>query len=346
MTRPLLVVAHEATRSGGNRVLHTLLGATRAHLGVPVAVELLAGGPMASQLRSLATVAGPVGRPAAVLANSSLAARVLLQFDREIPGAVYVHEDDEALTVLDAGSKEALVDRCSLVMCVSDAAARALEGLGVPPARIRIVPPVVTPVRTPDEADVATARAVMGAGDSDHLVVACGEVAWHKGPDLFVDLVTRLDDDRTRFAWIGRRPLGLGRVVTGDLSSTGDTERVVWTGEVADAVPYLRAADVVVSTSRRDAQPLVPLEAALVGRPTAGFAVGGVAELGAEGCVAVVPYPDTVALAEEIRTLLGDRRRAADLADVGARRARERQSTEVVGRVFVDELTRLLEVTR
>jgi glycosyltransferase involved in cell wall biosynthesis len=345
VTRPLLVIAHEATRSGGNRVLHTLLGATRNQLGVPVAVELLAGGLMASQLRALATTSAPVGRPAAVLANSSVAAGSLLRFEADVPGAVYVHEDDEALTVLDARSEQALTQRCSLVMCVSTAAARALETLGVPAERIRIVPPVVTPVDPPDDRDVATARAAMGATATDRLVVACGEVAWHKGPDLFVDLVTRLSDDGTRFAWIGRRPLGLGRVVTGDLSCTGDSDRVVWTGEVPDAGPYLRAADVVVSTSRRDAQPLVPLEAALLGRPTAGFAVGGVAELGSEGCVAVVPYPDTVALADEVRSLLGDQRRSADLAAAGARRARERQSIEVVGALFVGELTKLLEVS-
>lgn len=345
MSRPLLVIAHEASRSGGNRVLHALLGSVRHQLGVPIAVELLAGGPMASQLRSLATVSGPVGRPAAVLANSSLAARALLRFGADVPCGVYVHEDDEALTVLDDESRRAITDRCSVVMCVSAAAASALAEMGVDPDRIRVVPPAITPVDVPDDAEVAAARTAMGATTGDHLVVACGELAWHKGPDLFVDLVTRLDDGRTRFAWVGRRPLGLGRVVTGDLASTGDAERVVWTGEVLDARPYLRAADVVVSTSRRDAQPLVPLEAALLGRPTAGFAVGGLAELGDEGCVAAVAYPDTVALAAAVRELLADGRLAAELAAAGARRARDRQSTEVVGRDFAHELHRLLEAS-
>ena len=343
MTPPLLVIAHEGTRSGGNRVLHALLGPVRELLGVPVAVELLAGGPMASQLRSLATASGPVGRPGAVLANSSLAARALLRFGADVPCAVYVHEDDEALTVLDEESRLAVVDRCRLVMCVSAAAATALVGMGVDPDRIRVVPPVITPRAVPGDAEVAGARAAMGAAAGDRLVVACGEVAWHKGPDLFVDLVTRVSDERVRFGWVGRRPLGLGRVVTGDLAATGGTDRVVWIGEVPDAAPYLRAADVVVSTSRRDAQPIVPLEAALVGRPTAGFAVGGLSELGAEGCVATVPYPDTVALAAVVGDLLEDAVRSADLAAAGARRARDRQSTGVVGRAVADELRRLME---
>lgn len=345
MSAPLLVIAHEATRSGGNRVLHALLGATREHLGVPVAVELLTGGPMASQLRSLANVAGPVGRPGAVLANSSLAARALLRFGADVPCAVYVHEDEEALALLDDESRLAITQRCRVVMCVSGAGAQSLRGMGVPPERIRVIPPMVGQVDLPDDLAVAGARAAMGASEGERLVVACGEMAWHKGPDLFVDLVARLDDGRTRFAWVGRRPLGLGRVVSGDLAITGTENRVVLTGEVPDPARYLRAADVVVSTSRRDAQPLVPLEAALVGRPTAGFAVGGVAELGEQGCVATVPYPDTVALAAEVRDLLGDPVRSAALADAGARRARDRQSREVVGRAFADELGRLLEGT-
>jgi glycosyltransferase involved in cell wall biosynthesis len=343
VTPPLLVIAHEASRSGGNQVLYELLGSVRAQLGVPLAVELLAGGPMASHLRSLATVAGPVARPAAVLANSSLAARALLRFDADVPCAVYVHEDDEALAVLDPESRSAIAQRCRLVMCVSAAAAASLAQMGVDADRIRVVLPVVAPVPIPSGADVVAARSAMGASTSDRLVVACGEVAWHKGPDLFVDLVTRLGDRRTRFAWVGRRPIGLARVIATDLALTGDDDRVVFTGEVADAAPFLRAADVVVSTSRRDAQPLVPLEAALLGRPTAGFALGGLAELAAEGCVEAVPYPDTVALAAAVRELLGDAARCAELAAAGARRARDRQSTEVVGRDVTDELHRLLE---
>ncbi len=343
MTAPLLVIAHEASRSGGNQVLHALLGSVRAQLGVPLAVELLAGGPMASQLRSLATVAGPVARPAAVLANSSLAARALLRFDADVPCAVYVHEDDEALAVLDRPSKLAITERCTMVMCVSAAAAASLRAMGVQPDRVRVVPPVVTPVATPQDTDVAAARTAMGASVSDRLVVACGELAWHKGPDLFVDLVHRLDDRRTRFAWVGRRPIGLARVIATDLAVAGDDDRVVFTGEVPHAAPFLRAADVVVSTSRRDAQPLVPLEAALLGRPTAGFAVGGLAELAAEGCVEAVPYPDTVALAAAVRELLDDAARGAELAAAGARRARDRQSTEVVAQDVAHELHRLLE---
>lgn len=342
MTRPLLVVAHEATRSGGNRVLATLLRRTREQLPVPVAVRLLAGGSMAAELRSLATAPDPTQRPCAVLANSALAAGALEGFAPDVPCGVYVHEDDEGLAVLDEDARRAIRNRCDVVMCVSAGAADTLRVMGVEPERIRVVPPAVADTGAPDDRAVNAARRRMGATDADRLVVACGEVAWHKGPDLFVDLVARLRASSIRFAWIGRRPLGLGRVLAGDLATTGDAGRVVWTGEVPDAAAYLRAADVVVCTSRRDAQPLVPLEAALLGRPTAGFAVGGVTELGAEGCVATVEYPDTAALAATVAELLADPARSSGLVAAAAGRARRRQSPEVVGRAFVGELQRLI----
>lgn len=342
MTEPLLVIAHEATRSGGNRVLATLLRRTSEELSVPLAVRLLAGGAMSSELRSLATVPDSERRPRAVLANSALAAGALLRFGTDVPCAVYVHEDDEALAVLDDDSRTAIITKCRLVMCVSTGAADALRSMGVHPDRIRVVPPAIAAPRIPDVSEVNEARDQMGASHAEHLVVACGEVAWHKGPDLFVDLVGRVRSPAIRFAWIGRRPLGLGRVVTGDLIASGNSDRVAWTGKVPDAAPFLRAADVIVSTSRRDAQPLVPLEAALLGRPTVGFAVGGVAELGAEGCVATVAYPDTVALAHMVQELLADPTRSAAFAAAAAGRARRRQSPEVVGRIFTGELRQLL----
>ncbi|MFM7062114.1 MAG: glycosyltransferase family 4 protein [Actinomycetes bacterium] len=342
MSGGLLVIAHEATRSGGNQVLAQLLRQVRSQVQVPVAVELLSGGPMSAELRSLATDQRGTMRPRAVLANSALSAHALHRFDAEVPCAVYVHEDDEALALLDDATCSALVERCSRVMCVSAAAAAAVADLGVPMGRIRIVPPVVGAVRPPDDTATAAARRQMGASPGDPLVVACGELAWHKGPDLFVDLALRLRDQPCRFAWVGRRPLGLRRVVEADAVSAGVDDRVVWTGEVPDALPFLRAADLVVSTSRRDAQPLVPVEAALLGTPTAGFAVGGLADLGSDGCAATVPYPDTVALADVVRSLINDPRRCAALASSGAQRAVERQSPDVVGRIFIDEVAQLL----
>lgn len=90
----------------------------------------------------------------------------------------------------------------------------------------------------------------------------------------------------------------------------GSKKRLLWTGDVDDTGPYLAAADVVVMTSRHDPQPLVPLEAAMVGTPTAALERDGLTQLGA-GAALTAEYPDASALAAHVTTLLDDQTGAA-----------------------------------
>ena len=71
-TRPLLVVAHEATRTGSVAVLLEVLRRVRGRLGRPVAVRLLASGPHADELRGLADIDEMGADPAVVLLNSAV----------------------------------------------------------------------------------------------------------------------------------------------------------------------------------------------------------------------------------------------------------------------------------
>jgi glycosyltransferase involved in cell wall biosynthesis len=69
--------------------------------------------------------------------------------------------------------------------------------------------------------------------------------------------------------------------------------------------PWVDQADLLVVTSRHEAGPLVLLEAAVAGVPTAGTAVGHLADL-APYAAAAVPVGDHAALAREIARLLAD----------------------------------------
>ena len=69
--------------------------------------------------------------------------------------------------------------------------------------------------------------------------------------------------------------------------------------------PLIEAADLMVVSSRHEAGPLVALEAAAVGVPTVGTAVGHIAEWAPQAAVAV-PVGDPVALARAIATVLAD----------------------------------------
>jgi glycosyltransferase involved in cell wall biosynthesis len=67
----------------------------------------------------------------------------------------------------------------------------------------------------------------------------------------------------------------------------------------------LEAADLLVMASRHEAGPLVALEAAVAGVPTAGTAVGHLIEWAPEAA-SIAPVGDAPALADAIERLLGD----------------------------------------
>lgn len=340
--KPLLVIVHEATRTGSPKVIHDLLRHVRGRLARPVAIRLLAGGPMTAQLESLGDVSAVAATPAAVLINSSLAAEEAWHVDADVPVAVYVHEQGEALRTLPEPSVSALRERCSQVWCVSEAARDELERLGIPSARLSVLPPVVNEVSTA-EGNGSEHRRRLGLDPSAQLVAGCGEASWRKGADLFLDVARRLAPELDlRVVWIGRRPRAFARVLDHDSRRLGLDKVVSWTGELADPRPLLAEAQVLVVTSREDPQPLVPLEAALAGTPTAGFAVGGMADMGDQGEALTVPYPDTAALAEAIRSLLHDPVLVASLTRAASARARGRHSLEQTAAEFEHLLGRLL----
>lgn len=343
MTGPLRVISHEATRTGAPAVLRALLRYVREHLDVPLDVRLRYGGPLAEELAWLGD--GPSDeQPAAVLVNSSLAAATLHELDASVPSAVYVHEEGATLRELPDDAKRALVDRADLVITVSERSRSDLVALGVPSGRVRVVPPVIDTARRPDAALVEAARSIMGGVAGTPLLVGCGEVTWRKGPDLFVALVAQIRRRRpVRACWIGRRFAGEVPLLDLDVARAGLEAEITWLGELEQPLPHLAAADVLVMTSREDPRPMVPMEAASVGTPTAGFAVGGLLDLHERGAAAIAPYPDVVALAEAVTDLIDDRERASELARRCAGSSGAEQGIEVVGPVVVNLLAELLD---
>ncbi|QDE38329.1 glycosyltransferase family 4 protein [Luteibacter pinisoli] len=84
--------------------------------------------------------------------------------------------------------------------------------------------------------------------------------------------------------------------------------------------PFLAAADLLVMSSRHEAGPLVLLEAAVVGVPAVGTAVGHFAEWAPEATLAV-PVGDAAALANGIIALANDEARRLRIATEAQRRA-------------------------
>lgn len=343
MSAPLLVIGHEATLTGGPRVLLDLLRYAKPDLPVPLAIQLMAEGPLSAELRSLADVDRLISRPMAIIVNGAAAADELLLHPPETPALAYVHEEGDALRVLPPSAVTALTDRCDRVLCVSERARRQLGELGVQAARLSILPPVVGHTSPADDTTDSVFGDI-GIDPTEPFVLACGEAGWRKGADLFVDVARRVvERTDVRFVWVGRRPRAFGRVLDNDTDAAGLRDRLLWIGERRDVANLFTAAQLLLMTSREDPQPLVPLEAALCGTATAGFAIGGVADLGAASAACTVPYPDTPALADAVVDLLSDRGRASSLAAAAAERARTHHSVEQLGPRFLLEVRALLE---
>ncbi len=336
----ILVIAPHATRTGSTKVLIELLARVPGELASRISIRTLTGGPWLPRLQALGST--PSGRsPAAVLINSALAAGEVPAASSGIPAAVYVHETGAVLATLGEAALEGL-RRAHLVLCVSGEVQLAVVAVGVAPTSTMVLPPVLT-IGEVDERARAEAREHLGVGPGERLVLGCGEASFRKGTDLFVELagyLVRRPD--VRFAWVGRRLRPFDRQLDLDVSLAGLDDRLVWVGETDDVGPYLAAADVLVMSSRHDPQPLVPLEAAMLGTPTAALERDGLAELGADGAALTAVYPDVPALAAHVSTLLDDRRSTDRVVAKARERIDANQAPEVIVPVFVDALRTLL----
>jgi glycosyltransferase involved in cell wall biosynthesis len=101
------------------------------------------------------------------------------------------------------------------------------------------------------------------------------------------------------------------------------------------AEAYARAA-VTVLTSRQETAPAVLMEAMAARRPVVATAVGGVAEIVADGLSGYVTPPgDAAVLAQRVERLLLDPERAAAMGAAGRALAEANYRRDLVGRQYL-----------
>jgi glycosyltransferase involved in cell wall biosynthesis len=115
-------------------------------------------------------------------------------------------------------------------------------------------------------------------------------------------------------------------ILSGEIQSLsaqlGLSDRVRFRGFLTqrELRPLLEAADLLIITSRHEAGPLVVLEAAVVGVPTVGTAVGHMTEWAPQAALAV-PVGDSEALAAAVSDLLSDEEKRLRIAGEALKRA-------------------------
>lgn len=143
-------------------------------------------------------------------------------------------------------------------------------------------------------------------------VVWCGRLQRWKGTHVFLDVAAsvRREIPDARFVVVGGSLFGLEpeypEALRRQAERLGLSSAIEWIGHVADARPWLAAADVVVHTS---VQPepfgLVVAEAMMQSRPVVAFHQGGPAEIIVDGRTGTLAPPgDVAAMSAAVVTLL------------------------------------------
>lgn len=209
---------------------------------------------------------------------------------------------------------------CTHLVCVSEGERLDGQRAGVAGPWMVIENGVDTErFRPPTSAERASARDRFG-GDGP-VVVCVGRLVAAKGHDVLLDgwpAVRRaVPDARLVLAGDGPHRSTLEAV---------DTPGVTLLGDVADVLPVLWAADVVVFPTRTEALSLALLEAMAAGRSIVATDVGGTRSALAGGCGGVVAPGSAAALAAAIVERLADPALRATEGELARVRAEERFS--------------------
>ncbi len=352
----VLVISHEATRSGAPLVLLGLLRWLAEHTSLRFTIAFGRGGPLVDEFAALGPVmdAADLGTTVPhgvdlIWSNTvtNLRALNLLQ-RRGLPVVVHVHESEYAIA---RTGQEAVVtsllDSHHIVAC-STTAARMLQrlcGPALPP--VTVTAPLVEPTRYDRLRSGGPFGALPWAPNPDAIVVgSLGSMAWHKGPDAFVRVAAELSRrPATRpveFVWLGN-PAPFGLEIAHDLERIGVTVPFRVPGEMADPSAVIDRFDVLLIPSREDTWPLVMLEAALLAKPMICFErTGGAPEFAAPGCGIAVPYLDTAAMADAIRLLAAHPELARAIGAAAKARVLAESTPDVVGAICAQVIAEVL----
>jgi glycosyltransferase involved in cell wall biosynthesis len=237
--------------------------------------------------------------------------------------------------------QHALISRClhRHVAVSRHVAERLRDRLGVPSAKIFVIPNAVEP-RAVVERDERL-RAELGAGDGRALVLTVARLDAQKGITYLLDAAALVPG--ATFAIAGEGPER--EVLEAKAASLGISERVRWLGHRADVSSLLAAADLFVLPSLNEGLPLATMEAMLASVPVVATDAGGTREVVHDGVTGLLVRPaDPRALADAVGALLRDRAQASRLA-TAARQLVEREHSAgamvaAVSRLYDEVLAR------
>ncbi len=334
----LLLVSHEASRTGAPLIALNLLRNFTGRFGLQCGTLFNDGGPLISEFAQISRVeclntqrcesteltrkvqrflhlSG--GRPRVAVCNSMESRFIAAELARAgIPVVSLVHEMASSYTESDFH----LINAASqLIVFPCEAVAQAAQDkVPLSPAKIRVYPQGLLRSDFGNRVERQTARqalrAELGLMEGSRIVLGCGTLDMRKGIDHFAaigrEYLRRHPGSNVYFVWMGDGPTWTHSVlhyVKLDLERSGAAENVKFIGERIEVEQYFMGADVFLLSSRVDPFPCVVHEAMAAGLPVVTFdGSGGAAEaIGGEAGFAV-PFGDYSAGVSAIHRLLND----------------------------------------
>ena len=212
------------------------------------------------------------------------------------------------------------------VTAVSEAVAATVEAMGVPRARITVIPNGVDAARFAS----VPADAVRTNGEGP-VVGSVGCLAVRKDYGTLIDALALLDQRalRCRALLVGDGPER--EALERRIRERGLSDRVQLLGERPDVERLLPAMDVFALSSREEGIPNALLEAMAAGRPVVATAVGGTPEVVEDGETGwLVPPGSAPLLADALERVLRDPVEAGRRAAAGRRAVLEHRSIEAM----------------
>lgn len=217
---------------------------------------------------------------------------------------------------------EAVRHSQAVVTFTEDESTLLNELLGLAPHRLHAVPMGVDSALFKPQPR-ARARAALGIGGDEQVVLSVGRIEPYKGTHVLVQALALLPDPRH----VRLLVIGAGKGEPG-VAWLREKARAHGAGDLLDwrpAVPqaelpaYYAAADVCAVPSLHETFGLVALEAMASGIPVVASDAGGLRELVRHGDTGLLcPPGDTSALAEALGVVLGDPSRARRMGAAGA----------------------------
>lgn len=203
---------------------------------------------------------------------------------------------------------------------------------GVSRDKLRVIGLGIKPPPDDTPQDVAALRQELLRG-GDRLVVTIARVAYQKGIDVLIECVSRLKESHPgyRFVVVGDGPLD--QEMRTLAQERGLDDCLHFAGRTEVPYRYLRAADLMLLTSRWEALPISIAEAFKAGTPVVATDCSGVHELVDESVGACVPIGDVEAISQAVeRVLEDDRMREAMAASALERSTADRFDPDHINR--------------